>query len=250
VRFEARRPLLFLAIAGIAGGLLFLPAVSLIGSLLLPSDPPPAIAHVPPLMGDALWAKTLGGRSNELQPINPFTVGRMLSCHVLAERYEPEQREAQHDECFKLIPAVQGVAYVSSMHMRNEGIWQDARVPFVQIAEMTRLTSTWTRAELVDALAERGEFILGVQGVYQAAHVFFDRPVPELSLPETALVAGLLGQRRLDPWCAPEAAAAMRRRVLERMRDNGVIDDAAVQSANVAELGLVAAPIAHKPCER
>jgi hypothetical protein len=249
VRFEPRRILIFLVIAGIAGGFLFLPAVSLIGSLLLPSDPPPAAAHVTPAMGDALWAKTLGGRSNELQPINPFTIGRMLSCHVLAERYEPEQRDAQHDECFKLIPAVQGVAYVSSLHMRTQGVWQDPRVPFVQIAEMSKLASTWTRAELIDALAERGEFILGLQGVDQAAHAFFNRPAAELSLPQTALVAALLGQRRLDPWCAPEAAATMRRRVLERMRDNGVIDDAAMQAANVAELGLVAPPDDHTQCK-
>jgi hypothetical protein len=250
VRFEPRRAFIFLVIAGIAGGFLFLPAMSLIGSLLLPSDPPPASAHVPKLMGDALWAKTLGGRSNELQPLNPFTLGRMLSCHVLAERYEPEQRDAQHDECFKLIPAVQGVAYLSTIHMRAQGVWQDPRVPFVQIAEMTKLTSTWTRAELIDALAERGEFILGVQGVYQASQAFFNKPAAELSLPQTALVAGLLGQRRLDPWCAPEAAAAMRRRVLERMRDNGVIDDAAMQTANVAELGIGDPPASHKPCER
>jgi len=119
----------------------------------------------------------------------------------------------------------------------------------VQIAAMTKVSSTWTRPELIDALAERGEFILGLQGVYQASQAFFKRPVGELTLPQTALVAALLGQRRLDPWCAPEQAAILRRRVLERMRDNLVIDDAAVQAANIAELGLVEPPPAHKPCE-
>lgn len=249
MRFEPRRAAVLLIIAGIAGGFLFLPAVTLIGSLLLPADPPQATAHVPALMGDAIWAKTLGGRSDSLQPINPFTLGRMISCHVLAERYPDEEKDAQHDECFKLIPAVQGVAYVSTIHMRASGVWQDPRVPFVQIAEMTKLTNTWTRVELVDALAERGEFILGIQGVYQASHAFFGRAVPELSLPQTALIAGLLGQRRADPWCAPEQAAALRGRVLDRMRDNGVIDDAAVQPANVAELGLIDPPANHTPCK-
>jgi len=134
--------------------------------------------------------------------------------------------------------------------MRTQGVWQDPRVPFVQIAEMTKLTNTWTRAELVDALAERGEFALGLQGVYQASQAFFHEPVAGLSLPKTALVAALLGQRRVDPWCMPEQAATLRRRVLERMRDNLVIDDAAVQSANLTELGLVAPPANHQPCER
>jgi len=70
-----------------------------------------------------------------------------------------------------------------------------------------------------------------------------------LALPQAALVAGLLGQRRTDPWCMPEQAATLRRRVLERMRDNLVVDDAAVQAANVTELGLADPPGDHTPCK-
>jgi hypothetical protein len=43
-------------------------------------------------------------------------------------------------------------------------------------------------------------------------------------------------------------AATMRRRILERMRDNLAIDEAATQSANRAELGLTVPPPTHKPC--
>jgi hypothetical protein len=249
VRFEPRRAAIFLVIAGIAGAFLFLPAVTLIGSLLLPDDPPPPQTHVPRLMGEAIWAKALGGRASQLEPINPFTIGRMVSCHILAERYPPEERQAQHDECFKLIPAAQGVAYVSTLNMRSHGVWQDPRVPFVQIASMSKLSRTWTKADVLDALAERAEFTLGIRGVYQAAQVLFDMPAADLNLAQTALVAGLLGQTRIDPWCMPEQAAQLRRRVLDRMRDNLVIDDGAVQSANVAELGLIAPPANHQPCE-
>ena len=32
-----------------------------------------------------------------------------------------------------LLPGVQAVGYLSTVHMRSEGVWQDARVPFVQI---------------------------------------------------------------------------------------------------------------------
>ena len=63
------------------------------------------------------------------------------------------------------------------------------------------------------------------------------------------MVAAFIGdERRVDPWCDPAAAANMRRRVLERMLDAGVIDEAAYQSANVAELGLTTPPATHKPC--
>ena len=59
---------------------------------------------------------------------------------------------------------MQAIGYLASVHMRGEGIWQDPRVPFVQIALMTKLSNTWTRAELLDTLAERGEFPLGFIG--------------------------------------------------------------------------------------
>jgi hypothetical protein len=249
VRFEPRRALIFLVIAGIAGGFLFLPAVTLVGSLLLPDDPPPPGTHAPKLIADAIWAKAYGGRATELQPINPFTIGRLVSCHILAERSEPEESEARHDECTKLLPAAQAVAYVSTLNMKSHGVWQDPRVPFVQIASISKLSSTWTKTEVIDALAERGEFTLGIRGVYQASQAFFDRPAVELNVPQASLVAALLGEARLDPWCSPERAARLRRGVLERMRDNLVIDDAAVQAANVSELGLIDPPANHKPCK-
>jgi hypothetical protein len=248
VRFEPRQAVLYLAIAAVAGAFLLLPAVGVIGQLMLPFDPPPPMAHAPELIGQAIWAKFLGGRATELQPINPFTLARMLSCHALAERYDAGEREAQHVECMKLMPAVQGVAYLSTINMRSHGVWQDPRVPFVQIATMSRLSTMWKKSELIDALAERGEFVSGVKGVDQAARVFFGRRAEELTVPQAALIAALLGSMRIDPWCVPERVAKARRDVLDQMRDNGAIDDAALEAANIAELGLSAPPANHKEC--
>ena len=147
MRLEPRPILIGLAIAGMTGAVLFLPAISFIGTMLLPNQPVPAIQRVPQLLADAIWARTNGGRATELQPLNPFTIGRAAACHILAERFEPAQRRAQHEECMKLLPGVQAVGYLSTVHMKSQGVWQDARVPFVQIATMTRITSKWTRAE-------------------------------------------------------------------------------------------------------
>ena len=59
----------------------------------------PATTHVPPLLGEAIWARALGGQATELQPVNPFTIGRMASCHLLAERFEDQaERDAQHED--------------------------------------------------------------------------------------------------------------------------------------------------------
>ena len=149
----------------------------------------------------------------------------------------------------KLLPGVQAVGYLSTVHMRSEGVWQDPRVPFVQIATMNRITSTWTKAQLLDTLASRGEFGSGFIGAEAASAGYFGRPVDQLNLAQAAMVAAFIGDERVDPWCDPAAAANMRRRVLERMLDDGVIDEAAYQSANVAELGLATPPATHKPCD-
>jgi hypothetical protein len=52
-----------------------------------------------------------------------------------------------------------------------------------------------------------------------------------------------------DPWCGPVSTVTrLRRPVLEKMRRNGVIDDAAFEAADRSELGLVEPPPAHQPC--
>jgi len=239
-----------LGVVGVAGAFFMLPALSFIGTMLLPSQPTPAATHTAPVLGDALWARALGGRATELQPMNPFTIGRMVSCHALAERFDTRtERDKAHDECMKLMPAIEGVGYLSSVHMRGEGVWQDPRVPFVQIALMTKLSGTWSRAELVDTLAERGEFGPLFQGAEAASRGHFGRSATELTLPQAAMLAGLMGTRRIDPWCDPAATADLRRKVLERMRDNLAIDDEAFESANRSELGLVDPPNTHPPCK-
>ena len=238
-------------IAGAVGGLLFLPAISLIGSLLAPTRPTLPTTHLPRLVGDALWAEFAGGRAGELQPINPFTLGRMMSCHALAERFnDRDQNQAEHEECMKLLPAVEAINEVAMSHLRGVGVHDDPRVPFVGFATMMNIASTWSRTELIDAIGERGQWSFGFLGVEQAARGFFNRSASELDLPQAALLAALHRDRHLDPWCFPAHTAGDRHRTLQRMRDNGAIDEAALQAADVTPLGLAGAPAGHPPCSQ
>ncbi|MFM8534854.1 MAG: transglycosylase domain-containing protein [Acidimicrobiia bacterium] len=251
MRFDERTAFSAIFIAGAAGAVLLLPAIALVGTLLSPSHPEPASAHVAPLLGEAIWARANGGRHTELQPINAFTVGRTVSCLILAERLESaSDREDRQNECMTYMPAIQAVGYLSTVQMRADGVWQDPRVPFVQIAHMNRLTSSWSKAELLATLAERAEYANGIKGVEQAARAFFQRGTHELTLAQTATVAALLGDTRFDPWCAADRAVQRRRQVLERMRNNLAIDDSARAAADAADLGLSAPPPGHKPCAR
>lgn len=250
MQIDARKTFVGLLIAGVAGGLLLLPAVVYLGNFLSPAQITPATTHVPPLIGDALWARAGGGRDSRLQQLNPFTIGRMASCHLWAETLDDRaESEAQHEKCMQLMPGVQAVGYISTLHLQSEGVWQDPRVPFVQLATMTRVTDRWTRAELIDTLAERGEFGDGIRGVERAAQSYFGLPARQVTVAQAALLAAATGDRRLDPWCHPEAAADARRRILTRMRDNAAIDDAAFESADRSALGLLATPPeGHQPC--
>ena len=250
MRIDARQTVIGLVIAGVAGGFLFLPAVVYLGTFLSPNTITPATAHVAPLLGDALWARAGGGRDSQLQQLNPFTIGRMASCHLWAETIDDRAAaETQHEECMKLMPGVQAIGYVSSLHLQSQGVWQDPRVPFVQIATMTRVTDKWTRTELIDTLAERAEFGNGIHGVSRAAQYYFGRSTSDVTVPQAALLAAMTGDRRLDPWCDPEGAATARRRILARMRDNLAIDGATLESADRSDLGLInPPPDGHKPC--
>lgn len=249
MRLEPRPILIGLLIAGMTGAVLLLPAISFVGSMLLPNQPEPTVQRVPPLLADAIWARTNGGRATELQPLNPFTIGRTAACHILAERFEPSQRGAQHDECMKLLPGVQAVGYLSTVHLKSQGVWQDPRVPFVQIATMTRISSRWTKAELLNSLAERAEFGFGFAGAEAASRGYFGRSADQLTLPQAALIGSFTGDSRIDPWCNPEQAAGRRHRILEEMRANDVIDEAAFAAADRSELALISRPAERKPCK-
>ena len=221
MRFDPRRILFGLVIAGVAGAALFLPAISFVGTMLAPSQPVPATTRVPPLLADAIWARANGGRATQLQPLNPFTIAtdRRLPRPRRVRRARAT-RDAQHDECMKLLPGVQASATCRPSTCAARACGRTPRVPFVQIATMTRITSTWTKAQLLDTLASRGEFGSGFIGAEAAAAGYFGRPADQLDLAQAAMVAAFIGDARVDPWCDPAAAANMRRRVLERMLDD------------------------------
>jgi len=80
----------------------------------------------------------------------------------------------------------------------------------------------------------------GAYGVEAAAHLYFDKPAKELSLPEAALLAGMIpsANNRYNPFKRPEAALQRRNKVVGRMLDLGFIDAEAHDEAVAATLGV------------
>ena len=79
----------------------------------------------------------------------------------------------------------------------------------------------------------------GAYGVESASRAFFAKHADALTLPESALIAGLVQQpSRLDPYDNPEGALVRRHQVLERMLANGYITQEQFDEADSTALKL------------
>jgi hypothetical protein len=249
VQLNARKILIGLPIAGVFGAVLFPFAIYFIGLTVAPPPPLPARAPVPPMIAEAIWARADGGRATALTPITHVSMAQFAACVAIEDFWDTTPGDAQRvAACQRYMPAVQGVEYLSRVHMRGANL----KSPFVEglgrFSTTIWLTHSWTKAQLLSTIAERGEFGSGFRGAEAAARGYFGQAAVQLTLPQAAMIGAFVGARPVDPWCDPAAAAGMRRRVLERMRDNLAIDDAAFEAANVTELGLGPPPSDHKPC--
>jgi hypothetical protein len=240
MRIHPRRVLAYLVAAGVAGAILIPLAVYSLGLALAPR-PVPAAAHVPPLFADALWARVGGGRATAMKPLGPFSIGRFVGCLVVADLTgDGQDQSPQTGTCSEVLPAMHGVEQLSRAYL-VDARFESGRIqyPFGQFATSVWLTRNWTKAELLDALAERARFGFGLRGAETASRYYFDRPVAELTLPQAALLASLgIGEKDVNPWGEPELAAEMRNRVLAKMRDSDAIDTAAYENAMRSSLDL------------
>ncbi|HEY9282141.1 MAG TPA: PBP1A family penicillin-binding protein [Pyrinomonadaceae bacterium] len=82
----------------------------------------------------------------------------------------------------------------------------------------------------------------GVSGFGQAAQVYFNKDVSALTLPEAALLAGLIrSPNRYNPYRHPETATARRNQVLESMLEAGAITREEFEAAKRTPLKVAAA---------
>lgn len=248
-----RRWLIGLAIAGFAGFPLLIASYMSLGLFFAPPWPQASSVHVAPLVSDALWVRANGGPAGELNHFTPIGVGQFAACILLAEtESDAAVQDARQAACQRQhLPPLGALEYLSTLHLREaanmtEPGFKEGHARFVTTVWMAR---SFTKAELVATLAERGEFGMGFKGVEAAAQGYFGRSAEDLAVPQAAMLAALAGGTGPDPWCEPATAASLRHRILEGMRDNNAIDEIAFTSADRSELGLGAAPTSHRPCQ-
>ncbi len=82
-----------------------------------------------------------------------------------------------------------------------------------------------------------------IHGFGLAAQFYFDKPLARLTLPESALLVGLVKAPALfDPYRHPERSRARRNLVLNEMRDLGMITPEQALRGRTAPLGVTARP--------
>jgi penicillin-binding protein 1A len=102
-----------------------------------------------------------------------------------------------------------------------------------------QLQDKYTKAEILTAYLNTVFYGQNAYGVEAAAHTYFDRTAKRLTLPQSALLAGLpQAPTDYNPFLHPAAARKRRNEVLQAMRSLRWISADAYATARTAPLGL------------
>src|SRR3954469_26362 len=111
------------------------------------------------------------------------------------------------------------------------------------------LEDRYSKGEILTRYLDIVYFGQNAYGVQPAARAFFGVDAAALTLPQAALLAGLVqSPTHYDPFSAPDAATARRNLVLDRMADQGYITDQQAAEAQAAPLGLAPGPPPRRGC--
>ncbi|MBA3544306.1 MAG: transglycosylase domain-containing protein, partial [Chthoniobacterales bacterium] len=100
-----------------------------------------------------------------------------------------------------------------------------------------RIEDNFSKQKIMELYLNRIYFGGGLYGAEAAARGYFDKPARDMTLTESATLAGLVkSPNKLSPWADREASRDARNFVLARMLELGFINDAQYQSAQAADL--------------
>ena len=100
-----------------------------------------------------------------------------------------------------------------------------------------RMEQEFSKEEILQRYLNTVYFGAGAHGVVAAAERFFAKPLGDITLPEAALLAGLISSpETYDPFRHPEAATERRDHVLDRMALLDLVPDAEADAAREAPL--------------
>ncbi len=100
-----------------------------------------------------------------------------------------------------------------------------------------RIDKRYSKDQILERYLNTIYFGHGAYGVEAAARAYFGKSVTELTVPESAMIAGVIkSPGRYSPYLDPEAARERRDIVLKQMRDQGYIDEATYTEAAASDI--------------
>ncbi len=103
-----------------------------------------------------------------------------------------------------------------------------------------RIEQAYSKDTILELYLNEVYFGLNAYGIADAALSYFDKPVSDLTIAESAYLAAVLkGPANYDPYRHPEAAIERRNWVISRMEENGYITAEEAEVARAEPLGVV-----------
>ena len=149
-------------------------------------------------------------------------------------------------ENFASLSVRQGGSTITQQLVKNTYIAQEQRqIPSLQ-RKMTEASLAWQyeeeheKAEILEQYLNTVYFGANAYGIEAAARTYYDKEAADLSLPESALLAGIINlPGTYDPFNDPESARKRRDTVLDRMLMHGYVtqeerDEAAAEDLNLS----------------
>jgi penicillin-binding protein 1A len=148
-------------------------------------------------------------------------------------------------ENFASLSVRQGGSTITQQLVKNTHIAQEQRqVPSLQ-RKMTEASLAWQYEEkhekddILEQYLNTVYFGANAYGIEAAAHTYYDKEAAELSLPESALLAGIINlPGTYDPFNEPESARKRRDTVLDRMLEHGYVTPEEHTGAIAEDLNL------------
>src|SRR3977135_2929446 len=135
----------------------------------------------------------------------------------------------------------QGASTITQQLARNSFALKERtfRRKLLEIFLARRIEDSFGKQKIMELYLNRIYFVGGLYGGEAAARGYFGNAAREMSLTESATLAGLIkSPNRLSPWSDRAASGGAGNYVLGRRRDLGLIDRARCASAQAEELAI------------
>ena len=133
----------------------------------------------------------------------------------------------------------QGASTITQQLARNsfELKGKTFRRKLLEMFVARRIEDNFSKQKIMELYLNRIYFGGGLYGAEAASRGYFDKPAREMTLAESATLAGLVkSPNKLSPWSDRNASREARNFVLNRMLELGFINDAQYRSAQAEEL--------------